>query len=167
MTQADSASAKYADFRFGSFVPAIALHASTRLSIVVPAEMSIATGHTAYEQFSITCYSSTCASVTGVTSSTSPIPFDNVLAAFNSPYFESTQALDFSVVGTWAVPAFGTNFDLKLKGDLLISSTYYDCFEFTFNTLSTAENTKTMSFSPLSPESGATTTLVMTYILSR
>lgn len=133
--------------------------------------MTKATGHTKYEIFSLTCYSSLCTTITGIdtpyTGTGDKLAFDGTIATKNSPFFLPTDKLDFSVVGSWQVPARLTNFEIKLKGTLEIDSVHYDIFEFTFVSLQTIENIKTMSFSPMSPESGATTTLIMQYNLSR
>ena len=94
----------------------------------------------------MTCYGSLCASATAVSTSGSPVVFESVLASFTSPYFEKDKELDFSIVGSWRVPAFVTNFDIKIKGTMAITvdsvTADYEIFEYSFNTLTTAENTK-------------------------
>lgn len=134
--------------------------------------MAFATGHTSYELFDFTCYSSLCTSLTGVTSATSPIPFSGLLATFTSPYFTNSQTLNHSVVGSWQVPAWTTEFNFVISGFLAITGsnnavTEYPVFEFTFTTMKTEENPNEMTYILASPESGAVTTLTMSYVLTR
>lgn len=68
---------------------------------------------------------------------------------------------------TWRTAAFDTDFNFELEGKLEISSVEYTAFKFTFATLKTVNNQVTFAWQPQSPESSATTIIIMSYVLTR